>query len=276
MARNVTVNVEADSLNSAVLAPGLGSDSQAYGMFTRDVLREMTQKTGQKCTAVRRIFVHEDDVDRVVDDLSERLQFVRVGNTADPDVEMGPVTTARQLDDNRAGIDALAAVGTVVTGGSEPCDGAGAPAGKGYYVRPTLLRVDDARSASVVHTHEVFGPVATVLPYDGTPDDAADLVRRGQGSLVASAYGDDPSWLEGMITGLGPWNGRLYLGSTGVVASALGSGMAMPFLLHGGPGRAGNGEELGGLSGLRLYQRRCALQGDRSLLDQVLSVDAGD
>ena len=274
MARNVTVNVEADSLNSAVLAPGLGADSEAYRLFTRDVFREMTQKTGQKCTAVRRIFVHEADMDRIVADLAQRLEKVVVGNTADPDVRMGPVTTARQLDDNRAGIDALAAVGSVVTGGSEPLDGAGAPAGKGYYVQPTLLRVDDARSAAVVHTHEVFGPVATVLSYDGTPADAADLVRRGQGSLVASAYGDDPSWARGMVTGLGPWNGRLYLGSTAVVGSALGSGMAMPFLLHGGPGRAGNGEELGGLSGLRLYQRRCALQGDRSLLDQVLSVDA--
>jgi oxepin-CoA hydrolase/3-oxo-5,6-dehydrosuberyl-CoA semialdehyde dehydrogenase len=110
-------------------------------------------------------------------------------------------------------------------------------------VRPTLIRVDDARSSDVVHTHEVFGPVASIMPYDGTPDDAAELVARGQGSLVASAYGDDPDWA---------------------------GGAAFPYLLHGGPGRAGNGEELGGLSGVRLYQRRCALQGDPAVLDRIL------
>ncbi len=273
LARNVTVNVEADSLNSAVLAPGLDESSEAYQLFLKDVFREMTQKTGQKCTAVRRIFVPEADVDRVAAALAGRLEALAVGNTADPDVRMGPVTTARQLADNRAGIEALLGVGVAVTGGAEPLEGAGAPAGKGYYVRPTLVRVDDARAAGVVHTHEVFGPVATVLPYDGTPEDAADLVALGQGSLVASAYGDDPDWVAGMISGLGPWNGRLYVGSAGVAGSALGSGMAMPFLLHGGPGRAGNGAELGGLSGLRLYQQRCAVQGDKALLDQLLPAD---
>ena len=270
LARNVTVNVEADSLNSAVLAPGLDAASDTYGLFLKDVFREMTQKTGQKCTAVRRIFVPEADVDRVVRDLVARLEGVAVGNTADPEVRMGPVTTARQLDDNRSGIEALAAVGAVVTGGAEPLDGMGAPAGKGYYVRPTLLRVDDARSADVVHSHEVFGPVATVLPYDGTAEEAAELVALGEGSLVSSAYGDDPAWVGGVIEGLSPWNGRVYVGSAGVADSALGSGMAMPFLLHGGPGRAGNGAELGGLSGLRLYQQRCAVQGDRAMLEALI------
>lgn len=270
LSRNVTVNVEADSLNSAVLAPETDPGSETYRLFVKDVIREMTQKAGQKCTAVRRIFVPEEDVERVAGDLVERLESIVVGNTADPEVRMGPVTTAGQLRDTRAGIEALADVGALMTGGAEPMDGVGAPAGKGYYVRPTLVRMDDARMADVVHTREVFGPVASVLPYDGTPEDAADLVRRGRGSLVASAYGDDRGWLTGIVTGLGPWNGRLYLGSGPVADSALGSGMAMPFLLHGGPGRAGNGEELGGLSGLRLYQRRCAVQGDRALLRAML------
>jgi oxepin-CoA hydrolase/3-oxo-5,6-dehydrosuberyl-CoA semialdehyde dehydrogenase len=276
LSRNVTVNIEADSLNSAVLAPRVDADSDTYGLFLKDVFREMTQKAGQKCTAVRRIFVPAEDVERVARDLAGRLGDVVVGNTAGPDVRMGPVTTARQLTDNRAGIEALAAEGTVVTGGTDPLDGAGAPAGKGYYVRPTLIRIDDARSADVAHTHEVFGPVASILPYDGTPEDAAELVARGQGSLVASAYGDDPDWTAGVITGLGAWNGRLYLGSSGVAGSAMGSGAAFPYLLHGGPGRAGNGEELGGLSGLRLYQRRCALQGDPAVLDRILGVSESE
>lgn len=274
LASHVTVNIEADSLNSAVLAPGVGPDSDTYGLFVRDVMREMTQKTGQKCTAVRRIFVPEDDVERVAADLVERLEAVVVGNTADPEVTMGPVTTASQLADNREGIQALAAAGTVLTGSAEPVDGRGAEPGKGYYVRPTLLRAEDAWAAGIVHEREVFGPVATVLPYDGSPDDAAELVARGRGSLVASAYGDDPAWAGGMVAGLAPWNGRLYLGSAGVSGSAMGSGMAMPFLLHGGPGRAGNGAELGGLAGLRLYQQRCAVQGEKGLVEGLVEAAA--
>jgi hypothetical protein len=109
-----------------------------------------------------------------------------------------------------------------------------------------------------------------MLPYDGTPEDAASLVARGRGSLVASAYGDDAGWLGGIVAGLGAWNGRLYLGSSGIAGTAMGSGMALPWLLHGGPGRAGNGAELGGLAGLRLYQRRCAVQGDKAVLDVIL------
>ncbi|MEX2467707.1 MAG: 3,4-dehydroadipyl-CoA semialdehyde dehydrogenase [Gemmatimonadota bacterium] len=267
--RNVTVNVEADSLNSAVLAPGVDPDSDLYTLFLNDVVREITQKTGQKCTAVRRIFVPADAVERVSADLVARLEAVVVGNTADPSVTMGPVTTARQLRDNRAGIDALAAAGTVLLGGSEPVDGVGAPKGKGYYVRPTLVRFDSARAAKVVHEREVFGPVSSILPYDGTPEEAAELVALGNGSLVASAYGDDPDWLEGIVTGFAQWNGRIYLGSSGVTGSALGSGMVMPALMHGGPGRAGNGAELGGLSGLRLYQRRSAVQGDPKVLQGI-------
>lgn len=268
--RNVTVNVEADSLNSAVLAPGVDPDSDLYGLFLKDVVREITQKSGQKCTAVRRIFVPTDQVERVSADLVARLEEVVVGNTADPSVTMGPVTSARQLRDNRQGIDALAAEGTVLLGGSEPIDGVGAPDGKGYYVRPTLVRFDDARAATVVHQREVFGPVSSILPYDGTPEDAAELVALGRGSLVASAYGDDPEWLEGVVTRFAQWNGRIYLGSSAVAGAALGSGMVMPALMHGGPGRAGNGSELAGLFGLRLYQRRSAIQGDPALLERML------
>ena len=270
LGRNVTVNVEADSLNSAVLAPGVDADSELYALFLRDVVREITQKSGQKCTAVRRIFVPREDVERVTADLVGRLEETVVGNTADPSVTMGPVTSARQLRDTREGIEALASEGTVVLGGPEPMDGVGAPAGKGYYVRPTLIRFDDARTAKVVHEREVFGPVSSILPYDGTAEEATALVALGKGSLVASAYGDDPDWLEGIVRGFAQWNGRIYLGSSGVTNAALGSGMVMPGLMHGGPGRAGNGSELGGLSGLRLYQRRAAVQGDPAVLERIL------
>jgi oxepin-CoA hydrolase/3-oxo-5,6-dehydrosuberyl-CoA semialdehyde dehydrogenase len=274
--RNVTVNIEADSLNSAVLGPDVAPDSELYGLFLKDVIREMTQKAGQKCTAVRRIFAPSDRIEAVAEDLRERLEAAVVGNTEDPSVTVGPVTSARQLQDNRQGIDALAAEGTVLLGGSEPVGGVGAPDGKGYFVRPTLIGFEDAREAVAVHEREVFGPVSSILPYDGTPEEAAELVALGKGSLVASAYGDDPEWLAAVVTRFAQWNGRIYLGSSGVTGAALGSGMVMPGLLHGGPGRAGNGAERGGLSGRHLYQSRAAVQGDPAILDHILGAQGED
>ena len=267
IARSVAVNVEADSLNSAVLAPDVDPEGDTYRLFVKDVIREMTQKTGQKCTAVRRILVPDGLVERVRDDLVFALEAIKVGDPIATDARMGPVTTKRQLDDTRSGIGKLAAVADIATGGPEPM------AEKGYFVKPTLLVARDSATADVVHAHEVFGPVATILPYDGTPGTAADLVARGAGSLVSSAYGDDRSWLTEIVLGLAPWNGRLYLGSEKVAEVAMGSGMALPFLNHGGPGRAGGGEELGGLRGMMLYQQRTAVQGDRGLLVKMFPAD---
>lgn len=265
LARSVKVNVEADSLNSAVLAPGLDPDGDTARLFIREIVKEMTQKAGQKCTAVRRIMVPAEDLDRVRDEIATALAAVKVGDPGDSDVRMGPLTTAGQLRDAREGIAALAAEGEVVVGGPDPVGD-----GKGYFVRPTLLLNLDPAGSSEVHQREVFGPVATLMPYNGTPSAAADLVRRGEGSLVSAVYGDDVAFLGELIVGLAPWNGRLYLGSKKVADMAVGSGAAMPFLKHGGPGRAGGGAELGGLSGLRLYQQRTALQGDRGLLNRLL------
>ena len=264
--RSVAVNVEADSLNSAVLAPGLDPEGDTYRLFLKDVHREMTQKAGQKCTAVRRILVPAAEAERVAAELAEMLAGVVYGNPAGSSVRMGPLTTKRQLEDGRAGVAKLSEVARVVTGGLDPASPVGVEPGQGYFLPPTLLLAGEPERADAVHTHEVFGPVATILPYDGTPEAAAALVKRGEGSLVSSAYGDDPAWLEGAIMGLAPWNGRLYLGSEKVADSAVGSGMALPALNHGGPGRAGGGAELGGLAGLRLYQQRTALQGDRGIL----------
>jgi len=268
----VAVNVEADSLNSAVLAPGLDPEGDTFRFFLRDVHREMTQKAGQKCTAVRRIFVAADDVDRVQEELVAMLEGVTVGNPEASGVGMGPLSTRRQLEDGRAGVGKLAADGSVVTGGADPVDAVGVEPGQGYFLAPTLLRIDDPAGSEIVHRHEVFGPVATIMPYDGSPETAADLVRRGEGSLVSSAYGDDRDWLKGMVLGLAAWNGRLYLGSEKVADAAPGSGAALPFLLHGGPGRAGGGEELAGLRGLDLYTWRTALQGDRGLIRKMFPI----
>ena len=270
LAANTRVNVEADSLNAAVLAPDVQDGSATFGLFLKDVVREMTQKTGQKCTAVRRILVPSDRLAAVQDALIEKLSKVVVGNPADPAVRMGPVATAQQLKDTLQGIGELGKAAKIVHGTGERTDGVGAPEGKGFFVQPTLLRSDDARSAGPVHSREVFAPVATLLPYDGTAGDAAEIVALGGGTLVTSAYTDDASWAGDFVARGGGGTGRIYIGSEGSAADAPGSGAALPQTLHGGPGRAGGGEELGGLVGVKLYLQRVAVQGSKSLVDGLV------
>lgn len=269
------VNIEADSLNAAVLGPDVTVGSPVWHRFIRNIIVDMTQKTGQKCTAVRRVFVPEARMDDVCHALADELSRIVVGNPVDPDVHMGPVATAAQLRDVRAGIAALAEQTTLVCGGADPVDGRGAPPGKGYFVAPTLLRAPalahgGARAASRVHEQEVFGPCATVLPYDGDPHEAAALLALGQGCLVSTFYSDDDAWLAKATAAAAPWLGRMQVISKKVADQATPPGTVLPSQLHGGPGRAGGGAELGGVRGLDTYMQRVAVQGDQGLLRRIL------
>jgi 3,4-dehydroadipyl-CoA semialdehyde dehydrogenase len=263
--RSVRVNVEADSLNSAVLGPDVEPGSETWGLFLRDVTTDITQKAGQKCTAIRRIVVPTSRVADVEAELSERLAACKVGDPADDATGMGPLATKSQLDDAVAGVKKLLAESDVVFGSPA------APAGRGYFFGPLLLRAKDAATARVVHEHEVFGPVSTILSYDGTPQAAADLVRKGDGSLVASVFSDDRDFVSRVVVEMGAWHGRLYLGSANMAGQSPGPGTVLPGTIHGGPGRAGGGEELGGLRGLALYQQRVALEGDRAVIEKLFS-----
>jgi len=267
--QSVRVNVEADSLNAAVLAGDVQPGSETWQLFVRDVVREMTQKTGQKCTAVRRVFVPAEAIDDVQVALIEQLADVVAGHPEDAAVTMGPLATADQLRDAIEGVDKLGSAAEIVHGSGQRIDGVGAEAGKGFFFGPTLLRAEDPRAAGVVHEHEVFGPVATIMPYSGSADDAAELVGLGQGSLVTSLYGDDDGWMASYLEEGGAHSGRLYLGSQKMAEQAPGSGIALPQSLHGGPGRAGGGAELGGLRALELYTQRVALQGSRQMLQAL-------
>lgn len=267
---SVHVNVEADSLNAAVLAPDVGAGSETEGLFLADVVRDMTQKAGQKCTAIRRVFVPSARVDELRAALAERLAGIKVGNPATDGVRMGPLATAAQLRDVRQGIDRLAAQTEDGHGGTGAIDPIGAPDGKGYFLGPVLRVAADARAATAVHEHEVFGPVATLLPYSGEPADAAAMVRLGAGGLVASLYSDDREFMTAAVSEVAPYHGRLYLGSAKMAAQSPGPGTVLAQLTHGGPGRAGGGEELGGLRGMRLYQQRTALQGDKGIIKTIL------
>ena len=268
IARGARVNVEADSLNAVVLGPDVEPGSETWLMFVRDAAKEITQKTGQKCTATRRIFVPKSRVDAVIAALSEELAQIQYGKPDHEGVRMGPLASKQQHDDVRTGIAALLEAGAhEVWRGGDPI---GAEKGKGWFVAPTLLRLDDL-GPGIVHEREVFGPVSTILPYDDVPD-AIAAVARGEGGLVASVYSDDKKVLGDLILGLAPWSGRVLAGSKKVADQAISPGMVLPSCIHGGPGRAGGGEELGGERGLDFYTRRTAVQGDRALLDRIFGL----
>ena len=270
IAHNVRVNVEADSLNAAVLGPDVDESSDTFNLFVGDVVRDITQKTGQKCTAIRRVYAPKERIDAVIAAIEDRLARVKVGDPSKEEVTMGPVATAQQLRDVREGIKKLATVARVVRGGADPIEGFGAPAGKGYFVAPTLLACDTPSASDPIHNHEVFGPCATVMRFDGTADDASRLVRAGGGGLVASVYSDDRDFIARTVLGIAPAQGRVTIGSAKIAGQAIPPGTVMPSLIHGGPGRAGGGEELGGTRGLELYMHRVALQGDRALVEACL------
>ncbi|MBL8609853.1 MAG: 3,4-dehydroadipyl-CoA semialdehyde dehydrogenase [Myxococcales bacterium] len=269
IAHSVRVNVEADSLNAAVLGPDVEVGSDVWNLFLADVARDVQQKTGQKCTAIRRVYAPKDRVAEVVDALKERLSAIKVGDPSHADVTMGPVATAQQKRDVLAGIDKLASAGKVVFGTGADVTPIGGQKGKGFFVSPTLLVCEAPSAADAIHNHEVFGPVATVMPYDGTGARAAELVSWGGGGLVSSVYSDDKEFLAQAVLGLAPFHGRVTIGSSKIAAQAVPPGTVMPQLIHGGPGRAGGGEELGGRRGLAFYMQRVALQGDRAIVEAL-------
>jgi oxepin-CoA hydrolase/3-oxo-5,6-dehydrosuberyl-CoA semialdehyde dehydrogenase len=262
-------NVEADSLNAAVLGPDVQPDTATLKLFLRDVSREMTQKAGQKCTAVRRILVPRESLAAVQGALVAKLERVVTGDPGTEGVTMGPLATRQQLDDGIDGVAELSEQTQLILGSGQRADGEGSPTGKGFYLQPTLLLASDSTAAEVVHQREVFGPVATLLPYDGSAEQAAEIVALAGGTLVTSAYSDDSSWVKGLLERVGSSTGRLYVGSEESAAEAPGSGVALPQTLHGGPGRAGGGEELGGLIGVQLYLQRLAIQGGPSLIESL-------
>jgi 3,4-dehydroadipyl-CoA semialdehyde dehydrogenase len=271
VACSVRLNVEADSLNAAILAPDVDASSETFGLFLADVARDMTQKTGQKCTAIRRVLVPAGRQDEVLDALRERLSAIAVGDPARDDVRMGPLATAQQLRDVRDGIARLAAATESAFGGTGELAPVGVPAGTGYFVGPVVRTTTDPMACAPLHEHEIFGPVVTVGPFDGDPYFAADFVARGEGCLVSSAYSDDRDWVARFVASASAWAGRLYLGSAKMAAQSPGPGTALPSLVHGGPGRAGGGEELGGERGLHAYMQRVALEGDASVLKSLLA-----
>jgi 3,4-dehydroadipyl-CoA semialdehyde dehydrogenase len=270
--KSVRVNIEADSVNSALLLPSESVSSKAIDLLVKEVAREMTVKSGQKCTAIRRVLVPESLYDTVAQALSARLAKTTVGNPRNETVRMGAVVNREQFKAVGEGLTYLKAQATVLHDGSTHAL-VDADTDVACCIGPTLLGTRDAagsNAADRVHDTEVFGPVATLVPYRNNDlDHALQLIRRGQGSLVASLYGSDPVALGKAISELTDSHGRVHVISPDVAAIHTGHGNVMPQSLHGGPGRAGGGEELGGLRALNFYHRRAAVQASTAVLTQL-------
>jgi 3,4-dehydroadipyl-CoA semialdehyde dehydrogenase len=269
LGKGVRVNVEADSLNAVVLGIDVVPGSPTWELFVREVAHEMTQKTGQKCTATRRILVPTGAMSAAAEAIVDRLAAVRVGDPFAEGIGMGPLVSAGQRQDVRDGIAALEHDARIVFG--EPARATRHDGGNpevGFFISPVLLSAAGGGGPEV-HGREVFGPVATLMSYGGAATDAAALVARGEGSLVSSVYSDDPELVRELLIEMAPYNGRLTVGSAATASESWSPGAVFPALLHGGPGRAGGGEELGGLAGLHRYMQRTALQGARPLLEAV-------
>jgi 3,4-dehydroadipyl-CoA semialdehyde dehydrogenase len=263
--RSVRCNIEADSLNSALLDPGAEAGSEAFNLLASEVVREMTVKSGQKCTAIRRVLVPRALYEPAAQAISAKLAKCTVGNPRNEAVRMGALVSKEQFDSVQAGIERLRTEAEVLH------DGRSAPLldaqpDVAACVAPVLLGTREPAQAQVLHAVEVFGPVATLMAYD-SEEQAYELIRRGEGSLVCSLYSSDPAFTARATLALADSHGRVHAISPDVAAMQTGHGNVMPMSLHGGPGRAGGGEELGGLRALNFYHRRSAVQASVAALD---------
>lgn len=270
---NIRFGVEADSLNLCCLGPDVTPDMEEWGLFVREVVREMTSKAGQKCTAIRRILVPRAMARQATEALAEALGKITVGDPRNEGVRMGPLVSKAQQAAARDGLDRLKAEATVAFGGDADFAPEGVDGTKACFVQPTLLVCDQPSAATAVHEVEVFGPVATLMPYDDV-EQAGALARRGGGSLAASVFTADDDFAADFSVEIAAAHGRILVVDATIGKGHSGHGVVMPQCVHGGPGRAGGGEELGGLRGLRFYHQRTAIQTSQARLARLAETAA--
>ncbi|RNF53024.1 phenylacetic acid degradation bifunctional protein PaaZ [Marinomonas hwangdonensis] len=265
---SVPFNAEADSLNCAILAPDVSVESPEFELFIKEVAREMTVKAGQKCTAIRRVLIPEDKVDVVCERLSARLDKVTVGDPRLDSVRMGALASFDQKQDVLAQLEVLLESSTLVYGHGSDAGIVGDEVQNGAFVKPTLLLSNDPDAPGGAHDIEAFGPISTLMPYRDL-DHAVALAARGKGSLVTTLVTADPQIARQVVPALAVWHGRVHILDRASSKESTGHGSPLPMLKHGGPGRAGGGEELGGLRGVKHYMQRTAIQGSPTMLSAV-------
>jgi oxepin-CoA hydrolase/3-oxo-5,6-dehydrosuberyl-CoA semialdehyde dehydrogenase len=256
---------ERDSLNASVLGPDAGPGTPEFDLFVKEIAREMTVKAGQKCTAIRRAMAPAGHIDAVEAALRERLGKVRIGNPREEGVTMGALASRAQLTSVREAVAELSKSARIVSGDPD----ASPVAGSGFFMSPILLRSDNPWGSPAVHDVEAFGPVSTIMPYRDL-DDAIALANRGMGSLALSLFTYDRNVAEEFVLGAGAYHGRMMIVDRTSAKESTGHGSPLPVLVHGGPGRAGGGEEMGGVRGVTHYMQRTALQGSPALLSGIV------
>ncbi len=259
---------ETDSLNSSILAPDAAPGSPEFDLFVKEVVREMTVKAGQKCTAIRKALVPATATRAVVEALQAALAKMVVGDPRAEGVRMGPLASLAQRREVLAQVEALRAEADLVRGDAQNFDVVNADREQGAFVPPLLLVARDAPRARAIHAVEAFGPVCTVVPY-GSVDEGIELARRGEGSLVGSVFSADDALAAQFVLGLAPYHGRILVVNRHCAKESTGHGSPLPTLVHGGPGRAGGGEEMGGVRGVLHYMQRTAVQGTPSTIAAV-------
>ena len=267
VSRSTSFNAEADSLNCSILGPDATPGTPEFDLYVKQLVSEMTVKAGQKCTAIRRALVPRDLLDAVSEAAAARLAKVVVGNPADASVRMGALASLDQREEVRRSLKALLSVGTAVFGDPEHVEVVGADAERGAFISPVLVRAEDAERAEP-HEVEAFGPVSTLIGYRDTAH-AIDLAARGLGSLVGSVVTGDADFARDVVIGVAPWHGRLLVLDSDDAAESTGHGSPLPMLVHGGPGRAGGGEELGGIRSVAHHMQRTAVQASPRVLAKI-------
>lgn len=266
-ANSVRFNVEADSLNCSVLGPDATPGTDEFDLFVKQLVTEMTVKAGQKCTAIRRALVPANLIDDVVAAAKERLAKIVVGNPASPEVRMGALASLEQREEVRRSLKALLEAGTLVHGDPGRVDVVDADAERGAFLPPLLVRCDDPDQPQP-HEVEAFGPVSTVMPYE-TAAHAVELARRGKGSLTGSVVTADAEFAREVVLGAASRHGRMLVLNRDNAGENTGHGSPLPALVHGGPGRAGGGEEMGGVRGVLHHMQRTAVQADPATLTAI-------
>ncbi|GAB3567538.1 phenylacetic acid degradation bifunctional protein PaaZ [Amycolatopsis endophytica] len=262
----VRFNAEADSLNCSVLGPDATPGTAEFDLFVKQLVTEMTVKAGQKCTAIRRAFVPANLLDDVAGAAAARLAKVTIGNPSSEGVRMGALASLEQREEVRRSLKALQDASSVVFGDPERVEVVDADAERGAFLSPVLLTGDPERAEP--HEVEAFGPVSTLMPYDSV-EQVIGYAARGQGSLAGSVVTGDAEFAREVVLGAAPWHGRLLVLDADDAKESTGHGSPMPQLMHGGPGRAGGGEELGGIRGVLHHMQRTAVQGSPKVLSAV-------
>ncbi|MBN9673825.1 phenylacetic acid degradation bifunctional protein PaaZ [Roseibium aggregatum] len=265
---SVRFTMEADSLNASILGADAAPGTEEFDLFVKEAHREMTVKAGQKCTAIRRIIVPKAHQDAVIEALSARLAQTPVGLPDDEAARMGALVSLKDRDDVRAKVSELAKEAEIVSGSLDEVPLVSGDADKGAFMAPVLLHCSNPMRAEAVHAVEAFGPVATVMAYEDTGE-AVALARMGRGSLVSSLFTNDGGVAQDVVTGLAPFHGRVLIGNRKSAKTSTGHGSPLAPLVHGGPGRAGGGEEMGGMRGVKHFMQRTAVQGTPDLLSAV-------